>query len=97
MTFWLEGVDEVDDNRIISMEIISVMSRCLWASAKLLATPIIFKSRSITRIIGTSLQSVCPSFQGAGGAGEWGPAMPPWILTDQLTLSKPGGKLCPPS
>ena len=30
MTFWLEGVDEVDDNRIISMEIISVMSRCPW-------------------------------------------------------------------
>ena len=61
MTFWLEGVDEVDDNRIISMEIISVMSRCPWALAKLLATPIIFKSRSITRIIGTSLQS---SFHG---------------------------------
>ena len=70
MTFWLEGVDEVDDNRIISMEFISVMSRCLWASAKLLATPIIFKSRSITRIIGTSLQSVCPSFQRDVGAGD---------------------------
>ena len=29
MSFWLGG-DEVDDNRIISMEIISVMSRCPW-------------------------------------------------------------------
>ena len=77
MTFWLEGVDEVDDNRIISMEIISVMCRCLWASAKLLATPIIFKSRSITRIIGTSLQSVCPSFQrGVGGGGRGGGMAP---------------------
>ena len=42
----------VDDNRIIiAMEIILVMSRCPWA--KLPATPIISKSRSITRIIGT--------------------------------------------
>ena len=35
MTFWLEGVDEVDDNRIISMEIISVMSRCLWGFSQI--------------------------------------------------------------
>ena len=27
MTFWLEDLDEVDDNQIISMEIISVLSR----------------------------------------------------------------------
>ena len=27
MTFWLEELDEVDDNQIISMEIILVLSR----------------------------------------------------------------------
>ena len=31
MSFWLEALQlNVDDNRIISMEIISVMSRCPW-------------------------------------------------------------------